>query len=128
MKKFSTTIGNLYDIEQSILGSGVMNMAFSRKGGLSVSRNMKKFESELEEYKKQRSELIKQYSGGNDSINPDCEGWDEFIKEYAELSSVEVSVDINTIEDGDLPEKATPFLCSVLDFMIENVASDLKEE
>lgn len=128
MKTFNTTIGKLYDIEQSIIKAGVMTMEFSRKGSFSIARNMKKFTDELDEYKRQRSELIKQYSGGEDSINPDHENWKEFVKEYTLLSSVDVSIDINTIVEDDLPEQATPFVCTLLDFMIEEMDVEKTKE
>lgn len=128
MKTFSTTIGKLYDIEQSIINAGVMTMEFSRKGSFSIARNMKKFTDELEEYKRQRAELIKQYSGGEESISPEHENWEEFVKEYTSLSSVDVSIDINTIVEDDLPEQATPFVCTLLDFMIEETDVETKED
>ena len=82
MKTFNTTMGELYDLEQSIIKAGVMNMSFSRKGSFSISRNMKKIANELEEYKTQRAELIKQYSDGSDSIGPDSPHWAEFLTEF----------------------------------------------
>ena len=127
MKQFNTTIGKLYDIEQAILAKDIMNMSFSRKGGFSVARNMKKFTAELEDYKKQRSDLIKQYSDGADTIGPDNEKWDDFLKEYNDLNSVDVSIDINTIGEEDLPETATPFMCTLLDFMIEDTVESKEE-
>ena len=67
-----------------------MNMSFSRKGSFSISRNMKKIANELEEYKTQRAELIKQYSDGSDSIGPDSPHWAEFLTEFQSLSSVSI--------------------------------------
>ena len=128
MKTFNTTIGKLYDIEQSIIKAGVMTMEFSRKGSFSIARNMKKFTDELDEYKRQRVELIKQYSGGEESISPEHENWEEFVKEYTSLSSVDVTIDINTIVEDDLPEHATPFVCTLLDFMIEETDVETKED
>lgn len=97
MKKLKVTVGELYNIEQSILAADVMKMMFSRKGSLCLLRNMKKMESELEEFKSKRTELIKEYSNGNDSISPESERWSEFVTAYNELASVEASVEINTI-------------------------------
>ena len=41
MKTFNTTMEELYNLEQSIIKAGVMNMSFSRKGSFSISRNIK---------------------------------------------------------------------------------------
>lgn len=120
MKTFNTTLGQLYDIEQSIIKNGVVNMLFSRKGSFSIARNLKKLTSELETYKEERANLIKQYSGDSDSINPENPRWNEFYKEYLELSNVDVSVDINTITEDDFPEQCTPMIYTVLDFMTED--------
>lgn len=125
MKTYSTTIGHLYDIEQEIIKSGVMNMSFSRKGSFSIARNLKKLTSELETYKEERANLIKQYSGDSDSINPENPRWNEFYKEYLELSNVDVSVEINTISEEDFPEQCTPMVYTVLDFMTED---NIKED
>lgn len=56
MKTYNTTIGHLYDIEQEIIKSGVMNMSFSRKGSFSIARNLKKLTSSSRLIK--RRELI----------------------------------------------------------------------
>ncbi len=125
MKTFNTTLGQLYDIEQSIIKNGVVNMLFSRKGSFSIARNLKKLTSELETYKEERANLIKQYSGDSDSINPENPHWDEFYKEYLELSNVDVSVEINTISEEDFPEQCTPMIYTVLEFMTED---NIKED
>lgn len=125
MKTYNTTIGHLYELEQEIIKSGVMNMPFSRKGSFSIARNLKKLTSELETYKEGRANLIKQYSGGSDSINPENPCWDEFYKEYLELSNVDASVEINTISEEDFPEQCTPMIYTVLEFMTED---NIKEE
>lgn len=125
MKTFNTTLGQLYDIEQSIIKNGVVNMLFSRKGSFSIARNLKKLTSELETYKEERANLIKQYSGDSDSINPENPHWDEFYKEYLELSNVDVSVEINTISEEDFPEQCIPMIYTVLEFMTED---NIKED
>lgn len=125
MKTFNTTLGQLYDIEQFIIKNGVVNMLFSRKGSFSIARNLKKLTSELETYKEERANLIKQYSGDSDSINPENPHWDEFYKEYLELSNVDVSVEINTISEEDFPEQCTPMIYTVLEFMTED---NIKED
>ena len=127
MKKLKVTVGELYNIEQSILAADVMKMMFSRKGSLCLLRNMKKMESELEEFKSKRTELIKEYSNGNDSISPESERWGEFVTPYNELASVEVSVEINTIAIDDLPEQITPVVCGLLECMI-NDSEEEKED
>lgn len=124
MKTFNTTLGQLYDIEQSIIKNGVVNMSFSRKGSFSIARNLKKITNELETYKEERSKLIKQYAGDSDSINPDNPNWTQFYTEYKELSDVEVSLEINTITEEDFPEECTPMTYVTLEFMTE----DNKEE
>lgn len=62
MKKYNTTLGELFNTRQAIINKDIVNMAFSRKGGLSVARNMKKIDDELVEYSKARNELIRKYS------------------------------------------------------------------
>ncbi len=124
MKTFVTTIGKLYEIEQSIIKTGIVNMSFSRKGSFSVARNLKKISSELETYKEERSKLIKQYSGESDSIGPDNPHWAEFYKEFVELSNVEVSIEINTITEEDFPVECTPMVYVTLEFMTEDIKED----
>ena len=62
MKKYNTTLGELFNTRQAIINKDIVNMAFSRKGGLSVARNMKKIDDELVEYSKARNELIRKRS------------------------------------------------------------------
>lgn len=128
MKTFTTTIGELYDLEQAILKSGAMNMSFSKKASFSIARNLKKMSAELEEYKTQRSELIKEYSGGNDTIGPESERWSEFVPQFTSLNGVEVAIEINTITTEDFPETATPFVCALLEFMIEEPIETVEQE
>lgn len=120
MKTFVTSIGKLYEIEQSIIKNGIVNMSFSRKGSFSVARNLKKISSELETYKEERSKLIKQYSGESDSISPDNPHWNEFYKEFVELSNVDVSIEVNTIAEEDFPAECTPMVYITLEFMTED--------
>ena len=120
MKTFVTSIGKLYEIEQSIIKNGIVNMSFSRKGSFSVARNLKKISSELETYKEERSKLIKQYSGESDSISPDNPHWNEFYKEFIELSNVDVSIEVNTITEEDFPAECTPMVYITLEFMTED--------
>lgn len=128
MKNYTTTIGELYDLEQAILKSGAMNMSFSKKASFSIARNLKKMSAELEEYKTQRSELIKEYSGGGETISPESERWGEFIPQFNSLNSVEVSLEINTIMTDDFPETATPFVCALLEFMLEEPVEGVEQE
>ena len=128
MKTFNTTMGELYDLEQSIIKAGVMNMSFSRKGSFSISRNMKKIANELEEYKAQRGELIKQYSDGSDSIGPDSPHWAEFLTEFQSLSSVATEISRNTVTQEDFPEEITPVTCVLLEFMLEDEKEESKED
>lgn len=130
MKTFNTTIGHLYDLEQSIIRAEIVNMSFSRKGSFSIARNLKKISNELETYKDERSKLIKQYAGETaESINPDNPHWAEFYKEFLEMSNVEVSLEINTIVEDDFPTECTPMTYVNLEFMTEeNEDNNIKEE
>ena len=120
MKKFNTTLGQLYNIRQSIFNNDIVNMSFSRKGSLSVARNLKKIDEELTEYSKERDELIRKYSEDGTTMDKSNPKWDEFVEEFNSISSVETSIDINTIVENDLPENCSPASCLVLEFMIEN--------
>ena len=120
MKKINTTLGQLYNIRQSILNNDIIHMAFSRKGGLSVARNLKKIDEELTEYSKERDELIRKYSEDGTTMDKSNPKWDEFVEEFNSISSVETSMDINTITEDDLPENCSPAECLALEFMIEN--------
>ena len=104
MKKFNTTLGELYNIRQSILNNDIIHMAFSRKGGLSVARNLKKIDEELTEYNNERDSLIRKYSEDGTSMDKSNPKWDEFVEEFNSISSVETSIDINTIVENDLPD------------------------
>ena len=119
MKQLNTTLGELYNIRTSLIRHDVVSLEFSRKGGLSVARNLKKIDDELTEYMKQRDELIKKYSEDGTSMSKDNPNWDAFISEYDELNSVESSIDINTITEDDLPENCSPALCLAIEFMFD---------
>lgn len=119
MKKLNTTLGGLCVIHQSIMEKDVVNMPFSRKGGLSVARNIKKIENELIEYYKERDELIRKYSNGESSIDKSNPKWDEFVEECNAINNIEVSLDLNTITEEDLPESCSPAVCLIVDFMME---------
>lgn len=120
MKKYITTLSKLFDIRQLIANNGILDLAFSRKAGLSVARNIKKIDNELAEYDKSRDELIRKYSDNGVTMNRSNPNWNEFIKEYNEIGSVEASLEINMITDDDLPENITPSACMAIDFMIED--------
>lgn len=89
-------------------------------GGLSVARNIKKIDNELAEYDKSRDELIRKYSDNGVTMNRSNPNWNEFIKEFNEIGSVEASLEINMITDDDLPENITPSACMAIEFMIED--------
>lgn len=118
MKTYKTTLGDLFNLRQTLIKNDIINQSFSRKGGLSVARNLKKIDAELEEFTKKRDDLIREYSdtGTMDPSNPK---WGEFITQYNSLSSVEASIEINTITEDELPEDITPAACISIDFMIE---------
>ena len=118
MKKYITTLSKLFDIRRLIANNGILDLAFSRKVGLSVARNIKKIDNELAEYDKSRDELIRKYSDDGVTMNRSNPNWDEFIKEFNEIGSVEASLEINTITADDLPENITPAACLAIEFMI----------
>ena len=118
MKKYNTTLGELFNTRQAIINKDIVNMAFSRKGGLSVARNMKKIDDELVEYSKARNELIRKYSSDGVTMQRSSHNWDAFVKEFDELGSVETSIEINTITEFDLPDAITPATCLAIEFMI----------
>lgn len=119
MKKYNTTLGELFNTRQLIINNGIMELAFSRKGGLSVARNLKKIDDELIEYSKARDELIRKYSDDGVTMERSNPNWEAFAKEFEELGSVEASIDINTITEFDLPDAITPATCLAIEFMIE---------
>lgn len=127
MKEYKSTLGELDFKLQEINVSGIMHMKFSRKGNISVARNIHKFENELEDYNKQKKELIEKYTDGNSSINPQHEHWNDFKKEFDELSAVDVVVNINEIDIEDLPEDATPSVCTTLEFMLKDDTTEATE-
>lgn len=127
MKQFNTTLGELYNIRTSLIRHDVVSLEFSRKGGLSVARNLKKIDDELSEYTKERDALIKKYSEDGTSMSKDNPNWEAFISEYDELNSVESSFEINTITEDDLPNNCSPALCLALDFMIEDAPEVIVE-
>lgn len=118
MKTYNTTLGKLFNLRETLMKNDIMNLSFSRKGGLSVARNLKKIDAELEEFSKKRDDLIREYSdtGAMDPSNPK---WSEFITQYSSLSSVEASIEINTITEDELPDDITPAACISIDFMID---------
>ena len=120
MKKFNTTLGELFNIRNTAFTNEIMGMNFSRKGGLSVARNLKKIDEELSEYTKERDALIKKYSDDGTTMSKYNPNWDKFVSEFISISSVEASIEINTITEDDLPENCSPVACLALGFMIED--------
>ena len=118
MKKYNTTLGDLFNPSQEITLNNITNLAFSRKGGLSVARNIKKINDELAEYIKERDKIILKYSSTG-TINAQSPNWEEVKKELNEIGSVEVSIDLNVITEDDLPADITPAVCMAIEFMIE---------
>ena len=120
MKTFETTTGKLFNTFLSMNNAGVMNLAFSRKGSLSVYRNSKKIEDELKTYNDQRNALIKEFAGeGSESISPENPRWEDFQFALTQLDSVEIKMEINTIGEDDLPESITPASIAVINFMFD---------
>lgn len=72
MKEFASTTGELFNIFLGVRKAGIMDMKFSRKGGLSVYRNLTKIESELKDYNEQRNNLVNEYKEeGKESVDPE---------------------------------------------------------
>lgn len=124
MKAYNTTLGGLFTIRQNMMEHDIVNQPFTRKGGLAMARNMKKIDAELEEYCNSRDELIRKYSDGGSSMDRTNPHWDEFVTEFNEISSVETSININTITENDLPENISPAACLAIDFMIEEQTAE----
>ena len=119
MKTYTTTLNKLFDIRQLINNNNIMSLAFSGKVALSIARNIKKMDDELTEYSKARDSLIQKYSDDGSSMKVSNPHWSEFAKELAEIGSVEVSIDINTITENELSPEMTPAACIAIEFMIE---------
>ena len=120
MKTYTTTLNKLFDIRQLINNNNIMSLAFSGKVALSIARNLKKIDEELTEYSNERDSLIRKYSEDGTTMDKSNPKWDEFVEEFNSISSVETSIDINTITEDDLPENCSPAECLALEFMIEN--------
>lgn len=120
MKTYTTTLNKLFDIRQLINNNNIMSLAFSGKVALSIARNLKKIDEELIEYSNERDSLIRKYSEDGTTMDKSNPKWDEFVEEFNSISSVETSIDINTITEDDLPENCSPAECLALEFMIEN--------
>ena len=123
MKTYTTTLNKLFDIRQLINNNNIMSLAFSGKVALSIARNLKKIDEELTEYSNERDSLIRKYSEDGTTMDKSNPKWDEFVEEFNSISSVETSMDINTITEDDLPENCSPAECLALEFMIENASS-----
>lgn len=119
MKKYNTTLEDLFNTRNLIIQKDILNLQFSRKGGLLLARNIRKIEEELKEYVKSRDELIMKYSEDGSTISKSNEKWDEFNKEYKEIGCIAVCIDIDTISCEELPEKISASACASIDFMIE---------
>lgn len=119
MKTFNTTLGELFNIRQALTRNDIMQQAFSRKGGLSVARNLKKMDEELKEYSEERDSLIRKYSEDGTTMDKSNPNWNEFVVEFSAISSVEASIEVNTISESDLPDNCSPEMCLAIDFMLE---------
>ena len=121
MKKLNMNMGELYTKYVALMSVGVIKLKFSRSGALSVYRNVKKIEEELSDYINERQKLIVEYkTGDNDVVDNTNPKWNDFLKELNELISVEISLEINTIHEDDLPENLSVEQISVLEFMVAN--------
>ena len=120
MKTITKTLNELNALNEMIGSQNIMQMSFSKKANLSIARNVRKIQDELKEYIDKRTDLIHKYTNGSDSITRDNPKWNDFIEELKELGSVDATLNINTITFEDLPDNATPMVCALLDFMIED--------
>ena len=83
-------------------------MALSRMGDVSVmktayaiAKTMSSIRTEAEFFENQRNRLLKKYGKeekGNLSISMDNPNWKDFAREYAELASEEVEVEIHKVD------------------------------
>lgn len=83
-------------------------MALSRMGDVSVmktayaiAKTMSSIRTEAEFFENQRNRLLKKYGkeeNGNLSISMDNPNWKDFAREYAELASEEIEVEIHQVD------------------------------
>ena len=83
-------------------------MALSRMGDVSVmktayaiAKTMNNIRTEAEFFENQRNRLLKKYGKeekGNLSISMDNPNWKDFAREYAELASEEIEVEIHQVD------------------------------
>ncbi len=83
-------------------------MALSRMGDVSVmktayaiAKTMSSIRTEAEFFENQRNRLLKKYGKeekGNLSISMDNPNWKDFAREYAELASEEIEVEIHQVD------------------------------
>lgn len=83
-------------------------MALSRMGDVSImktayaiAKTMSSIRTEAEFFENQRNRLLKKYGKeekGNLSISMDNPNWKDFAREYAELASEEIEVEIHQVD------------------------------
>ena len=83
-------------------------MALSRMGDVSVmktayaiAKTMNNIRTEAEFFENQRNRLLKKYGKeekGNLSISMDNPNWKDFAREYAELASEDIDVEIHQVD------------------------------
>ena len=83
-------------------------MALSRMGDVSVmktayaiAKTMSSIRTEAEFFENQRNRLLKKYGKedkGNLSISMDNPNWKDFAREYAELASEDIEVEIHQVD------------------------------
>lgn len=119
MKKLEITTGKLYDMYVGIISTNIMKLDFSRRGALVICRNLKKIETELSEYISARQKLIEEYKIGDESyIDHTNPRFDDFMVNLCNINSVDVTLDINTITEEDLPDNISVEQVLLLDLMI----------
>ena len=91
MKK---TIGEWSLIQKTI--PKILDTGWPVKPALLLATNRKSIETKLVAFHEKEAELIRKY-GTNNSIGPQDEHYQEFIKEYAPLLEVELEIDVQII-------------------------------
>jgi hypothetical protein len=87
-----------------------------------LGRNIQRLSSEIKDIDKKRVELVKKYGVENEQhqFNVTPENKDKFVKEFEELLSEEVEIDIKqyTIEEFGNAQ-LSPEVCIAIEFMIK---------
>ena len=73
-----------------------------------MSRNIRIFSQELQDFYKEKERLVKKYGtedeDGNISIDKNSSNWVAFLQEYQPLLDIEIDVDVFQIDASEMPE------------------------